>query len=245
LRAAQGLQDGGRDRGARAAAHLRDGAALAEFLAWLDATAPEGGLTEIDVVRRLEECRRDTGALRDISFETICGVGAERGDRALPGVGGDEPAGGSRRAAAGGQRRAYADGTTDVTRTVAVGEAPEGAAVPFTLVLKGLVAMSRLAWPAGLAGRDVDAVARTALWGAGLDYDHGTGHGVGSYLGVHEGPASLSRRSAEPLRPGMILSIEPGYYREGSFGVRIENLAVVREAATPRGETGRCWGGRR
>lgn len=220
--------------GARAA-HLRDGAALAEFLAWLDATAPEGGLTEIDVVRRLEACRRDTGALRDISFETICGSGP---NGAIVHYRVSEAT--NRRVApgelllvdSGGQ---YADGTTDVTRTVAVEDAPEGAAVPFTLVLKGLIAMSRLAWPVGLAGRDIDAVARTALWSAGMDYDHGTGHGVGSYLGVHEGPASLSRRSAEPLRPGMILSIEPGYYREGSFGIRIENLAVVREAATSKG----------
>ena len=102
-------------------------------------------------------------------------------------------------------------------------------------MLKGLIAMSRLRWPEGLAGRDIDAVARTALWSAGYDYDHGTGHGVGAFLGVHEGPQSLSRRGVEPLLPGMILSIEPGYYREGAFGIRIETLAVVTAAAVPEG----------
>ncbi len=219
--------------GARAA-HLRDGAAMAEFLAWLDAAAPGGGLTEIDVVRRLEDARRATGALRDISFDTICGAGPNgaivhyrvseaTNRRVTPGE--------LLLVDSGGQ---YADGTTDVTRTIAVGPVAEDAARPFTLVLKGLIAMSRLAWPVGLAGRDIDAVARAALWRAGLDYDHGTGHGVGSYLGVHEGPAGLSRRSVEPLRPGMIVSIEPGYYREGAFGIRIENLAVV-EPVTPEG----------
>ncbi len=220
--------------GARAA-HLRDGAAMAEFLCWLDATAPEGGLTEIDVVRRLEEIRAATGALRDISFDTICGAGpngaivhyrvSEVSNRAVnPGE--------LLLVDSGGQ---YADGTTDITRTVAVGAVPPEATGPFTRVLMGLIAMSRLVWPAGLAGRDIDAVARVALWRAGLDYDHGTGHGVGSYLGVHEGPAGLSRRSVEPIRPGMILSMEPGYYREGAFGIRIENLGVAREAETPEG----------
>lgn len=220
--------------GARAA-HLRDGAAMAEFLAWLDQTAPEGGLTEIDVVRRLEEIRAATGALRDISFETICGAGPngaivhyrvseDSNRRVVPGE--------LLLVDSGGQ---YQDGTTDVTRTVAIGAPSEEAARVFTLVLRGLVALSRLHWPEGLAGRDIEAVARAPLWAAGLDYDHGTGHGVGSYLGVHEGPAALSRRSTEPIRPGMILSIEPGCYREGAFGVRIENLAVVRPAETPVG----------
>jgi Xaa-Pro aminopeptidase len=220
--------------GARAA-HLRDGAAMAEFLAWLDAEAPKGGLTEIAVVARLEDFRRAGGDLRDISFETICGAGpngaivhyrvSEATDRPVtPGE--------ILLVDSGAQ---YLDGTTDVTRTVAIGPVRADAVRPFTLVLKGLIAMSRLRWPAGLAGREIDAVARTPLWAAGLDYDHGTGHGVGSYLGVHEGPAGLSRRSAEPIRPGMILSIEPGFYREGAFGIRIENLAVVREPETPEG----------
>ena len=220
--------------GARAA-HLRDGAAMAEFLAWLDATAPGGALSEIAVVRRLEESRAATGALRDISFETICGSGpngaivhyrvTEASDRRI--------APGELLLVDSGAQ--YPDGTTDVTRTVAVGPAPDGAARPFTLVLKGLIAMSRLAWPEALEGRHLDAVARAALWRAGLDYDHGTGHGVGSYLGVHEGPQSLSRRGTEALRPGMIVSIEPGYYREGAFGIRCENLAVVRPPQVPEG----------
>lgn len=217
------------------AAHLRDAAAVAEFLAWLDRTAPAGALTEIDVVERLESFRAASGALRDISFDTISGAGpngaivhyrvTEATNRAVrPGE--------LLLVDSGAQ---YLDGTTDITRTVAIGAAPPEAVRPFTLVLKGLIAMSRLRWPAGLAGRDIDAVARAALWSAGYDYDHGTGHGVGVYLGVHEGPQSLSRRGLEPLLPGMILSIEPGYYREGAFGIRIETLAVVSAAEVPAG----------
>ena len=220
--------------GARAA-HLRDGAAMATFLAWLDLTAVDGGLSEIDVVRRLEAIRDATGALRDISFETICGAGP---DGAIVHYRVTEE---SNRAVAPGDLllvdsgAQYLDGTTDITRTVAVGPAPQRAIRPFTLVLKGLIGMSRLAWPPGLAGRDIDAVARIALWRAGFDYDHGTGHGIGAYLGVHEGPQSLSRRGIEPLLPGMIVSIEPGYYREGAFGIRTENLAVVRPPEIPEG----------
>jgi Xaa-Pro aminopeptidase len=220
--------------GARAA-HLRDGAAMAEFLFWLDRTAPEGGLTEIDVVKKLEATRAATGQLRDISFETICGAGP---DGAIVHYRVTEAS--NRQVApgelllvdSGGQ---YADGTTDITRTVPVGPVPPEAVRPFTLVLKGLIAMSRLRWPEGLAGRDIDAVARMALWRAGMDYDHGTGHGIGSYLGVHEGPQSLSRRGLEPLKPGMIVSIEPGCYREGAFGIRTENLAVVSPPELPEG----------
>ena len=220
--------------GARAA-HLRDGAAMAEFLAWLDLTAPEGGLTEIDVVKKLEATRAATGQLRDISFETICGAGPDGAIvhyRVTEATNRPVRPGELLLVDSGGQ---YADGTTDITRTVPVGPVPPEAVRPFTLVLKGLIAMSRLRWPEGLAGRDIDAVARTALWRAGMDYDHGTGHGIGSYLGVHEGPQSLSRRGLEPLLPGMILSIEPGYYREGAFGIRIENLAVVRPPEVPEG----------
>jgi Xaa-Pro aminopeptidase len=220
--------------GARTA-HLRDGAAMVRFLAWLDREAPGSALSELDVVRRLEAFRAQTGELRGLSFDTIAGAGphgaivhyrvdAASNRRIVPGE--------LLLVDSGAQ---YRDGTTDITRTVAVGPAPEEARRPFTLVLKGLIAMSRLRWPPGLAGRETDAVARVALWRAGLDYDHGTGHGVGSYLGVHEGPAGLSRRSAAPLRPGMILSIEPGYYREGGFGIRTENLAVVAEPEMPEG----------
>jgi Xaa-Pro aminopeptidase len=220
--------------GARAA-HLRDGAAMATFLHWLDLTAPEGGLTEIDVVRRLEAIRADTGSLRDISFETICGAGP---DGAMVHYRVTEA---SNRQVVPGEillvdsGAQYEDGTTDITRTAAVGPVPPEAVGPFSLVLKGLIAMSRLRWPEGLAGQHLDAIARTALWQAGLDYDHGTGHGVGSYLGVHEGPQSLSRRGTEAFLPGMIVSIEPGCYREGAFGIRTENLAVIRPPEIPEG----------
>jgi Xaa-Pro aminopeptidase len=220
--------------GARAA-HLRDGAAMADFLAWLDRTAPEGGLTEIDIVRALEARRRATGCLHDIAFETIAGAGP---NGAIVHYRVSEAS--NRRIApgeillvdSGGQ---YADGTTDVTRTVAVGPPLRAAIRPFTLVLRGMIAMARLRWPEGLAGRDLDAIARASLWQAGLDYDHGTGHGVGAFLSVHEGPAALSRRSSEPIRAGMILSNEPGCYREGEFGIRIENLQVVLPAEIPEG----------
>src|SRR5690606_7235054 len=127
----------------------------------------------------------------------------------------------------GGQ---YVDGTTDITRTVAVGTLPEAVRGPFTRVLQGMIAISRLRWPAGLAGKHIDAVARYPLWLDGLDYEHGTGHGVGAGLSVHEGPAGLSRRSDAAIEPGMILSNEPGYYREGAFGIRTENLLLVEEA---------------
>lgn len=210
-------------------AHLRDGAAMVEFLAWLDANAP-GSLTEIDVVTQLEGCRRATNALKEISFETICGSGpngaimhyrvTEETNRKLaPGE--------LMVVDSGGQ---YVDGTTDITRTIALGAPPEGAAAAFTRVLQGMIAISRARWPKGLAGRDLDPLARYHLWLAGQDFNHGTGHGVGSYLSVHEGPQRLSRISEVPLEPGMILSNEPGYYREGAFGIRIENLVVVDEA---------------
>ena len=217
------------------AAHLRDGAAVATFLAWLDAEAPKGRLTEIDVVRRLEGSRAAGCRLRDISFDTICGAvrpGAIVHYRVSEATNRPVAPGELLLVDSGAQ---YPDGTTDITRTVAVGPVPAEAVRPFTLVLKGMIAMSRLRWPEGLAGRDIDAVARAALWRAGLDYDHGTGHGVGAYLGVHEGPASLSRRGLEPLLPGMILSIEPGYYREDAFGIRCENLGIVTPPSVPDG----------
>jgi len=220
--------------GARAA-HLRDGAALVRFLRWVDETAPGGGLTEIAAVEKLEALRAETGELRDISFDTICGAGPNGAivhyrvtrdtDRTV--VPGDLLLVDS-----GAQ---YLDGTTDVTRTLATGPAPKGAARAFTLVLKGMIAIALARWPAGLAGRDIDALARRALWAGGLDYDHGTGHGVGSYLGVHEGPASISRRGLVPLEPGMILSNEPGCYREGAWGIRLEILVAVTPPAVPEG----------
>ena len=217
--------------GARAA-HLRDGAAMARFLAWIDAAAPEGGLDEIGVVKRLEAFRAEDPHLRDIAFETICGAG-EHGAIVHYRVGreSNRPVrpGELLLVDSGGQ---YADGTTDVTRAIAVGEPepePEARRL-FTLVLKGMIAVSRARFPENTAGRELDPLARAALWAAGHDYDHGTGHGVGSYLGVHEGPQTLSRRGAEALRAGMIVSNEPGCYLEGRFGIRIENLLVVTPA---------------
>ncbi len=220
--------------GARAA-HLRDGAAVIEFLAWLDAEQAPGNLTEIDLVRRLENARAATGELRDLAFDTICGSGPngaivhyrvteatnrtiQDGDLVLIDSGGQ-----------------YRDGTTDITRTLAIGQPSVAAITPYTLVLKGLIALSRLRFPEGCSGRDIDAIARQDLWRVGLDFDHGTGHGVGSFLSVHEGPQGISRRNTEPLRPGMIVSNEPGYYREGAFGVRLENLLLVRDSATTEG----------
>jgi Xaa-Pro aminopeptidase len=216
-------------------AHLRDGAAMAEFLCWLDSHAPEGSLTEIDVVRALEGFRRATNALHDISFDTISGAGpngaimhyrvTEETNRTI-----------DRNTLllvdSGAQ---YIDGTTDITRTIAIGDPGEEARACYTRVLQGMIAISRLRFPKGLAGRDLDAIARYPLWLAGQDYDHGTGHGVGAFLSVHEGPQRLSRISDVPLDPGMILSNEPGYYREGAFGIRLENLIVV-QTAPPLGD---------
>lgn len=211
------------------AAHLRDGAAMVEFLAWLDAHAP-GDLTEISVVRALESARRATNLLQDISFDTIAGTGphgaivhyrvTEETNRPLR-------AGELLLIDSGGQ---YLDGTTDITRTIAIGPAGAEERACFTRVLRGMIALSAVRFPKGLSGRDLDALARAPLWAAGQDYDHGTGHGVGVYLCVHEGPQRISRTSTLPLEPGMIVSNEPGYYREGAFGIRIENLITVREA---------------
>ncbi|MBL4807158.1 MAG: aminopeptidase P family protein [Rhodobacteraceae bacterium] len=217
------------------AAHLRDAVAMAEFLCWLDKTAPKGSLTEIDVVEKLENFRRNTNALTDISFETISGSGP---NGAIVHYRVDENS--NRQIMpndlllvdSGGQ---YLDGTTDITRTVIIGTPTEDMARCFTLVLKGMIGISMLRWPAGRAGRDIDAFARVALWQQGLDYDHGTGHGVGTYLGVHEGPQGISKINDIPLEPGMILSNEPGYYREGAWGIRIENLVVVDAASVPVG----------
>ncbi|MEM6939886.1 MAG: aminopeptidase P family protein [Pseudomonadota bacterium] len=224
--------------GARAA-HLRDGAALCDVLAWLEAQTL-GSLTETQVVSRLEAARRQDNALQDISFETIAGGGpngaimhyrvTEETDRTL----GD---GDLLVLDSGGQ---YLDGTTDITRTIAIGTPPAEACAAFTRVLTGMIAMSQLRWPVGLCGAHIEAIGRVPLWLAGQDFDHGLGHGVGAYLSVHEGPQRLSRQSHVPLRPGMILSNEPGYYREGVFGIRIENLLVVREAAAlPGGDAHR------
>ncbi len=217
------------------AAHLRDAAAMCEFLAWLDAEAPKGGLTEIDVVKKLEGFRRATNALQDISFDTICGAGPHGAIvhyRVTNETSRDIKPGELLLIDSGGQ---YLDGTTDITRTVVVGKATDRQRADFTRVLQGMIAISRVRFPKGLAGRDLDALARAPLWMAGQDYMHGTGHGVGVFLCVHEGPQRLSRISEVPLEPGMIVSNEPGYYREGEYGIRIENLIVVR-AAAPLGD---------
>lgn len=211
-------------------AHLRDGAAMVEFLCWLDAEAPKGKLSEIDVVTALEDFRRATGKLRDISFDTISGAGPNGAIvhyKVTTGTNRPVTPGELLLIDSGAQ---YLDGTTDITRTVATGPASDDERACFTRVLKGMIAISRARWPVGLTGRDLDPLARIALWRTGHDFDHGTGHGVGAYLSVHEGPARISRKTDVVLQPGMILSNEPGYYREGSFGIRIENLCVIRTA---------------
>jgi len=216
--------------GARAA-QIRDGAAVTRFLAWLDREAPRGNLTEIDAVAALESFRRDTGLLKDISFPTIAGAGPDgaivhyrvttKSNRVIaPGE--------LFLIDSGGQ---YEDGTTDITRTVAVGEPTAEMRDRFTRVLKGHIAIARAVFPEGTTGAQLDSFARQFLWAQGLDFDHGTGHGVGSYLSVHEGPARISKLGTTTLKPGMILSNEPGYYKTGAYGIRIENLVLVVRAA--------------
>ncbi|WP_108814699.1 aminopeptidase P family protein [Loktanella sp. Alg231-35] len=211
-------------------AHERDAVAMVRFLAWLDAEAPKGGLTEIDVVTALEDFRRQTNALRDISFEAICGAGPHGAIvhyRVSDETNRPVKPGELLLVDSGGQ---YVDGTTDITRTMAIGVPTAEHRACYTRVLQGMIAVSRIRFPNGVGGQHLDALARAPLWLAGQDYDHGTGHGVGSYLSVHEGPQGISRRSDTALQAGMILSNEPGYYREGAFGIRIENLIVVVDA---------------
>ena len=208
------------------AAHRRDGAAVTRFLAWFAKQAPLGTLTEIDAAVELERFRRQTNVLKDISFGSISGAGP---NAALPHY--RVTTASNRKIDAGiflidsgGQ---YEDGTTDITRTLAVKEVSDEMRRHYTLVLKGHLAMSRAVFPKGTSGAQIDALARIPLWEAGLDFDHGTGHGVGAYLSVHEGPQRISKLGHTPLEPGMILSNEPGYYHEGHYGIRIENLIVV------------------
>ena len=199
---------------------------MARFLCWFDANAPKGKLTEIEAAQALETFRRDSGELRDISFPTISAFGPHA---ALPHYRVTEKScsvigKGVYLVDFGGQ---YFDGTTDVTRTVAVGRVEKEARHANTLVLKGHIAIARAVFPRGTSGAQLDALARLPLWEAGFDFDHGVGHGVGSYLSVHEGPQRISKLGGVALEPGMILSNEPGYYREGDFGIRIENLVAV------------------
>jgi len=214
------------------AAQARDGAALSRFLHWMSVEAPKGGLTEMSAARKLHEFREATGVLRDLSFDTISGAGP---NAAIPHY--RVTAESSRPIEpnsiylvdSGGQ---YVDGTTDVTRTIVVGTPTAEMKDRFTRVLRGHIALARALFPTGTRGGQLDVLARQYLWQAGLDYAHGTGHGVGAYLSVHEGPQRIATFSGgdEPLAPGMILSNEPGYYKSGEYGIRIENLILV----TPR-----------
>ncbi|MGP9809885.1 aminopeptidase P family protein [Rhodopseudomonas sp. NSM] len=210
-------------------AHRRDAVALARFLAFIDREAPAGALTEIDAVEALESFRRDTGALKDVSFPTISGTGpngaivhyrvTRKSNRRI------QP-GDLLLIDSGAQ---YQDGTTDVTRTIAIGEPTAEMRDRFTRVLRGHIAIARAVFPDGTTGAQLDTLARQFLWQAGIDFDHGTGHGVGSYLSVHEGPARISKLGTTSLKRGMILSNEPGYYKTDGFGIRIENLELVIE----------------
>jgi len=220
------------------AAQARDGAALSRFLHWLSVEAPKGGLDEIQASDRLQAFRAETGLLRDLSFDTISGAGpngavvhyraSDETKRIL------EP-NSLYLVDSGGQ---YQDGTTDVTRTVAIGTPTAEMRDRYTRVLKGHLAIARAVFPRGTRGGQLDILARQHLWAAGLDYAHGTGHGVGAYLSVHEGPQRIATFGGgdEPLQPGMILSNEPGYYKTGEYGIRIENLILVEERAIEGGE---------
>lgn len=219
-------------------AHARDGAAVTRFLHWLATEGQESPPDEITAVSKLESFREATGALKDLSFDTIAGAasnGAIVHYRPTERLNKRAEQGSLLLVDSGAQ---YLDGTTDITRTVAIGEPSQEMRERFTLVLKGNLALAAVRFPAGTTGSALDALARAALWAHGLDYDHGTGHGVGSYLGVHEGPQRISKApNTVALRPGMILSNEPGYYKEGAYGIRIENLQVVTEATPiPGGE---------
>ncbi len=216
------------------AAHIRDGVAVSRFLCWLDTKAAKD-IDEITAARKLEAFRMQTGQLRDLSFETISGSGA---NGAIVHYRVDEQSNKTFTknslflVDSGGQ---YLDGTTDITRTVAIGKASREMCRHFTLVLKGHIAIATSRFPKGTRGVDLDGLARMALWKAGLDYDHGTGHGVGAFLGVHEGPQGISKAAMTPFAPGMVVSNEPGFYKTGSYGIRIENLVLVTPEQKPTG----------
>ncbi len=217
-------------------AHKRDGVALTRFLAWLSTEAPKETLDEIKAVKKLESFRQLSGVLQDLSFDTIMGSGSNGAIIHY------RVSDASNRTIRNGELllvdsgAQYLDGTTDVTRTIAIGAPSDDMRQNFTRVLKGHIAIAQARFPTGTTGATLDALARQALWSAGLDYDHGTGHGVGSYLSVHEGPQGISRLATKvELRAGMILSNEPGYYRADEYGIRIENLIIVTEAAAIKG----------
>ncbi|MSO66500.1 MAG: aminopeptidase P family protein [Pseudolabrys sp.] len=217
------------------AAHTRDGVALARFLAWLEDEAPAGKLTEIGAVEALESFRRDTGVLKDISFPTIAGSGPNGAIVHYRVTKASNRAIGKNELFLIDSGAQYEDGTTDVTRTVVAGAPTEEMRDRFTRVLKGHIAIATAVFPEGTSGAQLDSLARMPLWQAGLDFDHGTGHGVGSYLSVHEGPARISKLGTVALRRGMILSNEPGYYKTDAYGIRIENLVLVIAAPAPAG----------
>jgi Xaa-Pro aminopeptidase len=211
-------------------AQKRDGVAVSRFLCWLEAQAPTGNLTELDAAAKLQAFRAETGDLRDLSFETIPAAGPHA---AIPHY--HATAESNRKLGrneiflidSGAQ---YIDGTTDITRTVIMGEPTAEMQDRFTRVLKGMIGLSMARFPKGTAGSQIDVLARQHLWNTGLDFDHGTGHGVGAYLSVHEGPARINKSDRTALEPGMILSNEPGYYKQDEYGIRIENLIMVHEA---------------
>ena len=225
------------------AAHERDGLAMIKFLAWLDANAAEGSISEIAAADKLESFRREDALCQGLSFATISGAGPNGAivhyrvtpetDRML------EP-GSLYLVDSGGQ---YPDGTTDITRTIAIGTPSAEMRRHFTLVLKGHIGLAQSVFPKGTSGSQLDILARQALWQTGLDFDHGTGHGVGSFLSVHEGPQRISKMPNQVgLEPGMVISNEPGYYETGAYGIRIENLVLVTKADGPAGEAGfRCF----
>ena len=224
------------------AASIRDGAALSRFLRWVEETAPKGGLTEIDCVDKLLDFRQATGALKDTSFDTISATGAHGASphyHSTPESNAELKPGQLYLVDSGGQ---YEDGTTDVTRVIPIGVPSHEMKDRFTRVLKGNIALDTAIFPHGTNGGQLDAFARRPLWEAGLDFAHGTGHGVGAYLSVHEGPARIAKPTypgggpAEPLKPGMILSNEPGYYKAGEYGIRIETLVLVVERAIAGGD---------
>lgn len=212
------------------AAHVRDGAALTRFFHWLQEEAPKGTVTELDADAKLLSFRQESNLFREESFPAITGAGPNGAIihyRSTPKTNRPLRMGELFLVDSGGQ---YLDGTTDVTRTVAVGAAGQEERERFTRVLKGHIALATARFPAGTTGRQLDTLARLPLWQAGLDYDHGTGHGVGSYLSVHEGPQRIGKTANDVvLAPGMILSNEPGYYKPGAYGIRIENLVLVQE----------------
>ncbi|MCB2059188.1 MAG: aminopeptidase P family protein [Novosphingobium sp.] len=228
------------------AAQAQDGAAMVRFLHWLSVEAPKGHVTEMSAAERLHDFRHETGDLRDLSFDTISGSGPNGAIvhyRVSPETSRTLSPGSVYLVDSGGQ---YPAGTTDITRTLWIGPDAPPAEVKdrFTRVLKGNIALSRIAFPKSTRGSQLDTLARQFLWSAGLDFAHGTGHGVGSFLSVHEGPQRISKSAGafggteQELLPGMILSNEPGYYKEGAYGIRIENLLLVepREIEGAEGE---------